>query len=63
MFRTDKLNIKTASSFYVCPKAYVIRRVVKFAFVDDAEELNYLNGKEFSLQSVWFAEEFKGKKR
>ena len=31
MFRTDKLNIKTASSFYVCPKAYVIRRVVKFA--------------------------------
>ena len=31
MFRTDKLNIKTASSFYVCPKAYVICRVVKFA--------------------------------
>lgn len=34
---------------------------LKFAFAEDAEELNYLNGKEFSLPSVWFVEEFRQK--
>ena len=32
---------------------------LKFEFTSDAGELNYLNGKEFALQDVWFAEEFK----
>lgn len=36
---------------------------LKFSFTEDAEELNYLNGKEFSLETVWFAEEFKNKNR
>ncbi len=31
---------------------------LKFAFESDAEELQYLNGKEFKLDSVWFADEF-----
>lgn len=31
---------------------------LKFAFKEDAEELQYLNGKEFTLGSVWFADEF-----
>lgn len=31
---------------------------LKFAFETDAAELNYLNGKEFTLPHVWFAEEF-----
>ncbi len=31
---------------------------LKFAFTDDAGELAYLNGKEFKLDSVWFADEF-----
>lgn len=30
-----------------------------FAFTGDAGKLSYLNGKEFSLQSVWFADAFK----
>lgn len=29
-----------------------------FAFTTPADELEYLNGKEFSLPSVWFADEF-----
>ena len=32
---------------------------LKFAFESDADELEYLNGREFTLPSVWFAEEFK----
>ncbi len=31
---------------------------LKFAFTDDAGELNYLNGREFTLPNVWFADEF-----
>ena len=31
---------------------------LQFAFTSDAEELNYLNGKEFALDDVWFAEAF-----
>ncbi len=31
---------------------------LKFAFAQDAEELQYLNGKEFKLDSVWFADTF-----
>ncbi|MBQ9964144.1 MAG: RluA family pseudouridine synthase [Clostridia bacterium] len=31
---------------------------LKFAFESDAEDLQYLNGKEFTLPSVWFADEF-----
>lgn len=30
-----------------------------FDFTTDAEELNYLNGKEFTLRDVWFAEAFR----
>ena len=30
-----------------------------FDFTSDAEELNYLNGKEFTLRDVWFAEAFR----
>ena len=30
-----------------------------FDFTTDAEELSYLNGKEFTLQNVWFAEAFR----
>ncbi len=32
---------------------------LKFDFTSPADELDYLNGKEFSLPHVWFAEEFK----
>ena len=32
---------------------------LKFEFTTDAGELNYLNGKEFALEDVWFAEEFR----
>ncbi|MBR2319410.1 MAG: RluA family pseudouridine synthase [Clostridia bacterium] len=32
---------------------------LQFAFTSDAEELNYLNGKEFILHDVWFAEAFR----
>ena len=32
---------------------------LQFAFTSDAEELNYLNGKEFALTDVWFAEAFR----
>ncbi len=32
---------------------------LQFAFTSDAEELNYLNGKEFALDDVWFAEAFR----
>lgn len=32
---------------------------LQFAFTSDAEELNYLNGKEFALHDVWFAEAFR----
>lgn len=32
---------------------------LKFAFTTDADELAYLNGREFTLPSVWFADEFK----
>ena len=31
---------------------------LKFDFTTPADELDYLNGKEFTLPSVWFAEEF-----
>ena len=31
---------------------------LQFAFTSDAGELNYLNGKEFALTDVWFAEAF-----
>lgn len=33
---------------------------IKFSFKEDAEELNYLNGKEFSVKKVWFTEELFG---
>ena len=32
---------------------------LRFDFASDAEELNYLNGKEFALTDVWFAESFR----
>ena len=32
---------------------------LEFAFTSDAEELNYLNGKEFALDDVWFADAFR----
>lgn len=32
---------------------------LQFAFTTDADELNYLNGKEFTLEDVWFAEAFR----
>ncbi len=32
---------------------------LKFAFTAPAEELEYLNGKEFTLDNVWFAEQFR----
>ena len=32
---------------------------LRFDFTSDAEELNYLNGKEFALTDVWFAEAFR----
>ena len=32
---------------------------LEFAFTSDAGELNYLNGKEFTLQDVWFAQAFR----
>lgn len=32
---------------------------LKFEFTSDAGELSYLNGKEFALDNVWFAEEFR----
>ncbi len=32
---------------------------LKFAFTTPAEELEYLNGKEFTLTDVWFAEQFR----
>ena len=32
---------------------------LQFAFTSDAEELNYLNGKEFALTDVWFADAFR----
>lgn len=32
---------------------------LQFDFTSDAEELNYLNGKEFALTDVWFAEAFR----
>ena len=32
---------------------------LRFDFASDAEELNYLNGKEFALTDVWFAERFR----
>lgn len=32
---------------------------LQFAFTSDAGELNYLNGKEFVLDDVWFAEAFR----
>ena len=35
---------------------------LKFAFTTPADELEYLNGKEFTLQSVWFADEFRAGK-
>ncbi|MBE6807021.1 MAG: RluA family pseudouridine synthase [Ruminococcaceae bacterium] len=35
---------------------------LKFEFTSDADELNYLNGKEFALEDVWFAEAFRNGK-
>ena len=32
---------------------------LQFAFTSDADELNYLNGKEFTLTDVWFADAFR----
>ncbi len=32
---------------------------LKFDFASSADELDYLNGREFALNSVWFADEFK----
>ena len=32
---------------------------LQFAFTTDADELNYLNGKEFTLTDVWFADAFR----
>ena len=32
---------------------------LQFAFTTPAEELEYLNGKEFALDDVWFAEQFR----
>ena len=32
---------------------------LQFAFTSDANELNYLNGKEFTLTDVWFADAFR----
>lgn len=32
---------------------------LQFAFTSDAGELNYLNGKEFALDDVWFAQAFR----
>ena len=32
---------------------------LKFAFTSPADELDYLNGKEFTLDEVWFADEFR----
>ena len=35
---------------------------LKFEFATDAGELAYLNGKEFALENVWFAEDFRSGK-
>lgn len=32
---------------------------LKFAFTSPADELDYLNGREFALERVWFADEFR----
>ena len=32
---------------------------LQFAFTTDADELNYLNGREFLLEDVWFADAFR----
>ncbi len=34
---------------------------LKFAFTSPADELEYLNGREFTLPTVWFADEFKNR--
>ena len=35
---------------------------LRFDFTTDAEELAYLNGREFTLNNVWFAEDFRNGK-
>ncbi|MBQ2775123.1 MAG: RluA family pseudouridine synthase [Clostridia bacterium] len=39
-------------------KQFLYSYMLKFAFESDAEELNYLNGKSFSVNNVWFKEAF-----
>lgn len=39
-------------------KQFLYSYKIKFDFVTDAESLDYLNGREFSVPDVWFAEQF-----
>ena len=53
-YGTNKLNKGSGFS-----KQALCSYRLKFAFTTPADELEYLNGKEFSLDNVWFAEEFR----
>lgn len=52
-YGTNELNKKMGYK-----KQFLCSYKIKFDFTTDASILEYLNGKEFSLPSVWFAEQF-----
>ena len=39
-------------------KQFLCSYRLKFSFTTDAGELNYLNGKSFEVENVWFRDEF-----
>ena len=44
----------TAFSGFLCKNSYKL----VFDFTTDAGELEYLNGKEFKIDDIWFKDEF-----
>lgn len=52
-YGTNELNKATGYK-----KQFLYSYKIVFDFTTDAEKLNYLNGKEFSVSDVWFANDF-----
>ncbi len=52
-YGTNELNKATGYK-----KQFLYSYKIAFDFKTDAEKLNYLNGKEFSVSDVWFAKDF-----
>lgn len=56
-YGSNALN-KSRKTGTLYKKQFLYSYKINFDFISDAENLEYLNGKTFEVNSVWFAEEF-----